>query len=54
MFIAEDFVLTISIPKTKVMAVGREVTVEGRTSLSRGEDEIGSVSEFPYLHGVAD
>ena len=32
--------LTLSIPKTKAMAVGREVTIEDRTPLSVGGEEI--------------
>ena len=49
MLVCKDFGLTLSIPKTKVMAVGREVTAEDRTSLSVGEEEIKSVNEFPHL-----
>ena len=48
MLVGKDFGLTLSIPKTKVMAVGREVAAENRTPLSVGEEEIESV-EFPYL-----
>ena len=50
MLVCKDFELTLSIQKTKVMAVGREVTAEDRTPLSVGEEEIESVNEFPY-HG---
>ena len=49
MLVGKDFGLTLSIPKTKVMAVGREVTAEDRTPLSVGEEVIESVNEFPYL-----
>ena len=44
---AKDFGLTLSIPKTKVMAVGREVTTEDRMPLIVGGEEIESVTEFP-------
>ena len=50
MLVCKGFGLTLSIPKTKVMAVGREVTAEDRTPLNVGEEEIVSVNEFPY-HG---
>ena len=46
MLVGKDFGLTLSIPEMKVMAVGREVTVE---ELCVGEEEIESVNEFPYL-----
>lgn len=49
MLVAKDFGLTPSIPKTKVMAVGREVTDEDRAPLRVGTEEIEAVSEFPYL-----
>ena len=49
MRVAKDFGLTLSIPKTKAMAVGREVTIEDRTPLSVGGKEIEAVTEFPYL-----
>ena len=54
MHVAKDFGLTLSIPKTKVMAVGREVTSEDRTPLKLGEEEIQSVNEFPYLGSQID
>ena len=47
MRVAKDFGLTLSIPKTKVMAVGREVTTEDRMPLIVGGEEIESVTEFP-------
>ena len=49
MLVGKDFGLTLSIPKTKVMAVEREVMTEGRTPLKVGGEEIEAVSEFPYL-----
>ena len=50
MQVAEDFGLTVSIPKTKIMAVGREVTEEDRTPLHLDDTNVvHSVSEFPYL-----
>ena len=50
MQVAEDFGLTVSIPKTKIMAVGREVTEEDRTPLHLDDTNVvDSVSEFPYL-----
>ena len=52
MMVANDFGLTLSIPKTKSMPVGREVTPEDMTPLIVGGEEIESVSEFPYLGSV--
>ena len=50
MQVAEDFGLTVSIPKTKIMAVGREVTEDDRTPLRLDDTNvIEAVSEFPYL-----
>ena len=54
MHVAKNFGLTLSIVKTKVMAVGREVTSEDRTPMKLGEEEIQSVNEFPYLGSQAD
>ena len=50
--VTRDFALSLSIPKTKAMAVGREVTSNDRTPLSIGDDEIETVNEFPYLDSV--
>ena len=48
--VAEDFGLTVSIPKTKIMAVGREVTEDDRAPLRLDDTSvIEAVSEFPYL-----
>ena len=44
-----DFGLTLSIPKTKVMAVGRIVTEEDKQPLNLGDNEIESVDVFQYL-----
>ena len=49
MLVGKDFGLTLSIPKTKVMAVGRKVMDEGRTPLNVGGEEIEAVNEFPYF-----
>ena len=49
MLVAGDFGLSLGIPKTKVMPVGREVTAEDKFPLCIGGEEIESVSEFPYL-----
>ena len=43
MMVTRDFGLSLSIPKTKAMAVGREVTSEDKTP-SVGDDEIETVS----------
>ena len=48
MHVAEDLGLTLSMPKTKVMAVGRNLTSEDRTPLRIG-DEIELVCKLPYL-----
>ena len=53
MLVGKDFGLTLSIPKTKVMTVGREVTAEDITPLSVGEEAIESAvadnTLCPYL-----
>ena len=49
MLVSKDFGLTLSIPKTKVMAVGREVMADDRAPLNIGGEEIEAVNEFPYL-----
>ena len=49
MLVSKDFGLTLSISKTKVMAVGREVMAGDRAPLNIGGEEIKAVNEFPYL-----
>ena len=49
MRIAGDFGLTLSIPKTKVMAVGHMMTKEDKQPLNLGDAEIESVDVLPYL-----
>ena len=43
MQVAGDFGLTLSIPKTKVMAVGHMLTEEDKQPLNLGDAEIESV-----------
>ena len=47
--VAEDFGLTVSIPKTKLMVTGREATAADRTRLLVNGTEIEWVTEFPYF-----
>ena len=54
MRVAEDFGLTLSIPKTKAMAVGRLVTEEDKQALDVGGAEIESVEVFQYLGSQVD
>ena len=55
MQVAGDFGLTVSTPKTKLMAVGREVTEADRAPLHLdGNNTIESVSEFPYLGSMTE
>ena len=49
MVVGKDFGLSLSIPKTKVMAVGKKVMTEDRIPLKVGGEETEAVSEFPYL-----
>ena len=51
MRVAKDFGLTLSIPKNKGHGSRKrlEVTIEDRTPLSVGGEEIEAVTEFPYL-----
>ena len=49
MLVSKDFGLTLSIPKTKVMAVEREVMADDRAPLNIGGEEIKAVNEFPHL-----
>ena len=49
---ASDFGLNVNFVKTKVMATGREITVEDQPPLSVGSETIESVKEFPYLGSV--
>ena len=52
MKVAQDFGLTLSVQKTKSMAVGREITAEDQTPLNVCNEEIESVSEFQYLGSI--
>ena len=54
MRVAGDFGLSLSIPKTKVMAVGRLVTEEDKQPLAVGDAEIESVKVFQYLGSQVD
>lgn len=55
MQVAEDFGLSVSIPKTKLMVTGREVTEEDRAPLYIDDTHmVESVCEFPYLGSVVD
>ena len=54
MRVAADFGLTLSIPKTKAMAVGRLVTEEDKQALDVGGAEIESVEVFQYLGSQVD
>ena len=55
MQVAGDFGLTVSIPKTKVMVTGREVTEADRVPLYIDDTNmVESVCEFPYLGSVVD
>ena len=49
MLVSKDFGLTLSIPKTKVMAVEREVMADDRAPINIGGEEIEAVNEFPHL-----
>ena len=49
MMVANDFGLTLSIPKTKSTPVGKELTREDKTPLSV---RIEYICEFPYLGSV--
>ena len=46
---AVDFGLTVSIPKTKCMATGREVSESDKEELPVDGGEIEAVEDFPYL-----
>lgn len=50
--VAVDFGLLVSIPKTKLMASGREATADDRAPILVGDDQIESVTESPYLGSV--
>lgn len=50
--IAVDFGLLVSIPKMKLMASGREAIADDRAPILVGDDQIESVTEFPYLRSV--
>ena len=54
MRVAGDFGLSLSIPKTKVMAVGRLVTEEDKQPLDVGDAEIESIEVFQYLGSQVD
>ncbi len=47
--VADEFGLTVSIRKTKLMVTGREATGEDRLPIPVGADQIESVTEFSYL-----
>ena len=52
---ADDFGLTVNIPKTKLMAVGREVTEADRAPLHLDDNNtVESVNEFPYLGSLIE
>ena len=46
------FGLTVSIPKTKHMVVGREATESDKTSITIDGGEIEAVEEFSYLESI--
>ena len=46
------FGLTVSMSKTKFMAVGREVTEEDQATILIEESGIEHVKEFPYLGSI--
>ena len=52
MMVANDFGLTLSIPKTKSTPVGKELTPEDKTPLSENGEEIEYVCKFPHLGSV--
>ena len=50
--VANDFGLTLTIPKTKSTPVGKELTPEDKTPLSENGEEIEYVCKFPYIGSV--
>ena len=53
MHVASDFGLTVSLPKTKVMVIGRGITDADKTSIHlEGAGEVEYVSQFSYLGSV--
>ena len=50
--VAAEFGLTVSIPKTKLMATGRQATADDRAPILVDGGAIESVPEFPYLGSV--
>ena len=52
MKVAEDFGLTVSTSKTKLMVAGREVTADDKAPIQVRDGQIESVTEFSYLGSV--
>ena len=50
--VAESFGLSVSIPKIKLMVVGRLVEEEDRTPINIDENNVEHVKEFPYFGSV--
>ena len=50
--VADDFGLSVSVPKMKLMVTGREVIADDRAPILEGDDQIESVTQFPYLGSV--
>ena len=48
--VAEDFGLSVTIPKTKLMVTGRQATEDNRVPL---QAVIECVTEFPYIGSLA-
>ena len=52
MEVANDFGLSVSIPKTKLMVSGREARAEDSAPIPTGDEQVESVTEFTYLGSV--
>ena len=52
MEVADDFGLTVSVPKTKMTAYGYGITEEDKKPISVNGGEIECVDEFPYVGSV--
>ena len=52
MEVANDFGLTVSIPKTKLMVSGREARAVDNAPIQTGDEQVESVTEFTYLGSV--
>ena len=50
--VANDFGLSVSIPKTKLMVSDREARAEDNAPIPTGDEQVESVTEFRYLGSV--